>query len=199
LPKSDVRTLFPSITGGHRPDTAGPAGARFFRESGRRCPGRRGCRGSKRPSGRQSLQPTHFLDWPRERQPAKRAKDESPWHKPWGFKRRVGEARQAGERMRPMAAGVRGQPGAAASSAFRRQKIAWCNREWPLRAWDFRPGWPGLAERLEPIPRLAPVGFILAPASRADFAPTLITLLGGGQGSRTARLRRSERRPEDWP
>jgi hypothetical protein len=39
------------------------------------------------------------------------------------------EAREAGERMGPMAAGVRGQPGAAASSAFRRQEIALCNRE----------------------------------------------------------------------
>jgi len=78
-----------------------------------------------------------------------------------------------------MAAGVRGQSGAAASSASRCQEIALCNRESPLRAWVFRPGWPGLAERSEPIPRLAPVGFILPPASRADFACTFITLLGG--------------------
>jgi len=68
------------------------------------------------------------------------------------------EAREAGERMRPMAAGVRGQPAAAASSAFRRQEIALRYRESPLRAWVFRPGWPGLAERSEPIsdPRVTP-------------------------------------------
>ena len=97
-----------------------------------------------------------------------------------------------------MAAGVRGQSGAAASSASRCQEIALRYRESPLRAWVFRPGWPWLAERSEPIPRLAPVGFILPPPSRADFASTFITLLGGGQESRTARLRRSERRPENW-
>ena len=68
------------------------------------------------------------------------------------------EARQTGERMRPVAAGVRGQSGAASSSASRCQEIALRNRESPLRAWVFRPGWPGLAERSEPIsgPRVTP-------------------------------------------
>jgi hypothetical protein len=69
------------------------------------------------------------------------------------------EAREAGERMGPVAAGVRVQSGAASSSASRCQEIALRNRERPLRACVFRPGWPGLAERSEPIsgPRVTPL------------------------------------------
>jgi len=77
-----------------------------------------------------------------------------------------------------MAAGVRGQPGAAASSASRCQEIALRYRESPLRAWVFRPGWPRLAVRSEPIsgPRVTP------PHRTRDHAavssPSLVGLTG---------------------
>ena len=44
----------------------------------------------------------------------------------------------------------------------------------------FRPGWPGLGERLQliPIPQGGTMGFTLAPASRAGLPSAVATLLG---------------------
>ena len=76
--------------------------------------------------------------------PAKRAKERGP--------RRSLSVRSAEGRHR--------LPSAAKRNLFGTEKS-------PARAWIFRPGWPGLTERSQPIPTACAVGFTLPPASRA--------------------------------